>query len=92
MSDGPQVTVEALPPHLAPGTGNGAHRLPALEEGELPPFGEARERLVADFERAYLGELLQRTKGNLSEAARRSGVDRTNLRRLLKAHGLRVGA
>lgn len=37
------------------------------------------------FERAYFSQLLRETSGNVSETAKRSGVDRTNLYRKLKA-------
>jgi len=30
---------------------------------------------------------MNQVKGNVSEASRRSGVDRSNLRRLLRQHG-----
>jgi DNA-binding NtrC family response regulator len=52
------------------------------------PIAEARRRLVTDFERGYLERLLQRVGGNMSEASRRSGLDRANLRRLMHRHGL----
>jgi len=52
------------------------------------PFATARDKLVEDFERRYLADLLTVTGGNLSEAARRSGIDRSNLRRLLHRHSL----
>ncbi len=56
-------------------------------EGTAPvePYRRARER----FERGYLAALLELTKGNISSAARLSGIDRPNLRRLLGRHGLR---
>ena len=41
---------------------------------------EAKER----FEACYLSQLLRETSGNVSETAKRSGVDRTNLYRKLK--------
>ncbi|MDG6778939.1 sigma-54 dependent transcriptional regulator [Thiomicrorhabdus sp. zzn3] len=40
------------------------------------------------FEKAYLSQLLRETGGNVSETAKRSGVDRTNLYRKLKALGI----
>lgn len=40
------------------------------------------------FEAAYLGQLLRETGGNVTETARRSGVERTNLYRKLKTLGL----
>jgi len=52
------------------------------------PFAEAKRRSVAAFEAAYLRELLARCGGNTAEAARQSGLDRSNFRRLLhKARG-----
>ena len=55
------------------------------ELAELP-YGEAKRRLVSLFDESYTGELLRRTGGNTSEAARRAGLDRSNFRRLLKRH------
>ncbi|HHT01027.1 MAG TPA: sigma-54-dependent Fis family transcriptional regulator [Thiomicrospira sp.] len=40
------------------------------------------------FEACYLSQLLRETSGNVSETAKRSGVDRTNLYRKLKALGI----
>lgn len=40
------------------------------------------------FEAAYLSQLLRETGGNVSETAKRSGVDRTNLYRKLKVLGI----
>jgi transcriptional regulator with PAS, ATPase and Fis domain len=52
------------------------------------PFHEAKERLVRAWEQEYLSGLLRRTNGNVSEAARRAGIDRVHLYRLLKKHTL----
>jgi DNA-binding NtrC family response regulator len=51
-------------------------------------FHTAKQVVVDEFERRFLTELLQRTGGNISEAARRSELDRVHLRRLLRKHGL----
>jgi DNA-binding NtrC family response regulator len=53
------------------------------ELAELP-YAEAKRRLVAQFDEAYTGEILRRASGNMSEAARQAGLDRSNFRRLLK--------
>ena len=45
---------------------------------------EAKDKL----EGAYLSQLLRETGGNVSETAKRSGIDRTNLYRKLKALGI----
>jgi DNA-binding NtrC family response regulator len=52
------------------------------------PFSAARTQLLEDFEKRYLDDLLGTTAGNLSEAARRSGIDRSNLRRMLRRHNI----
>lgn len=49
--------------------------LVSIESHDQPlPFREARKR----FERAYFANLLQMTGGNVSEAARLSGLARQN--------------
>jgi two-component system, NtrC family, response regulator GlrR len=53
------------------------------------PIKEARDRVVAWFERRYLEELLQAHDGNVSAAARTAGVDRVHLHRLLSRARLR---
>jgi DNA-binding NtrC family response regulator len=48
------------------------------------PFSHAKRRATEVFEQAYLQALLRRTSGNVSEAARQAGLDRSNFRRVLK--------
>lgn len=64
-----------------------------LIEQSLSPEQHLRQghRLVeakADFERRYLKAALLKCRGNLAAAARCSGMDRSNFRRLLKRYGL----
>jgi DNA-binding NtrC family response regulator len=63
------------------------------EDAALPPGGhdltegsyaEAKDKVVSAFDRAYVEHLLRRVGGNVSEAARLSGMDRSNFRRLMK--------
>lgn len=80
---------------MAPGTGllpsdlpgEGGERETALgprgELGELP-YAQAKERVVEAFDRAYVEDLLERAAGNLSEAARIAGMDRSNWKRLVR--------
>jgi DNA-binding NtrC family response regulator len=51
-------------------------------------YHNARERIVAQFERSYLMWLVSRASGNMSRAARIAGVDRTTLYRLMEKHEL----
>jgi DNA-binding NtrC family response regulator len=48
------------------------------------PYAEAKRRVVASFDETYTTELLRRAGGNMSEASRLAGLDRSNFRRLLK--------
>jgi DNA-binding NtrC family response regulator len=53
------------------------------------PYTEARKALLDDFDRRYASGLLEATGGNVSQAARLAGLDRTNFRRLMKRVGIR---
>ena len=52
-------------------------------------YHSARERVLAEFEQAYLRHVVQQAAGNISDAARFAGVDRTTLYRLMEKHGTR---
>jgi DNA-binding NtrC family response regulator len=53
------------------------------------PFHEAKQELIARFERDYLEDLLLRAGDNISQASRISGIDRKHLYRLLESAGLK---
>jgi len=55
----------------------------------VPRYREARATALQDFERSYLGHLLEASRGNASEAARLAKMDRPFLLKLLRRHGLR---
>jgi DNA-binding NtrC family response regulator len=52
------------------------------------PFHEAKDELVNRFEREYLEDLLRRASGNMTEAAKRAGLERKYLYRLLERVGI----
>jgi transcriptional regulator with GAF, ATPase, and Fis domain len=56
------------------------------------PFKVAKDALIDGFEREYLVALLAWSDNNVSRAARKAGLDRMYLHRLLQKHGLRRGA
>jgi DNA-binding NtrC family response regulator len=62
-----------------------AERTPSLpqEAGDLC-YTEAKKQALAHFNESYIRALMASTGGNLSEAARRSGLDRSNFRRLVR--------
>jgi two-component system, NtrC family, response regulator GlrR len=51
-------------------------------------FREAKALAIAQFERSYLTELLGRTDGNVSMAARMCGQERSRLNKLVRKHRL----
>jgi DNA-binding NtrC family response regulator len=56
----------------------------AAREEELSPYMEAKARVMDGFTRAYVEELLRKTGGNISEAARKSGLERVSLQKILR--------
>jgi hypothetical protein len=52
-------------------------------------YHSAREHVLSEFETAYLRHVVQSARGNISDAARMAGVDRTTLYRLMEKHGTR---
>ncbi|HZS40412.1 MAG TPA: sigma 54-interacting transcriptional regulator, partial [Polyangia bacterium] len=63
------------------------------DSGEIDarvPYPEAKQRVVARFERRYLEELLQLHQGKVAAAARAAGVDRAYLYRLLQRNGIKT--
>jgi two-component system response regulator HydG len=50
------------------------------------PYKNAKQRALEAFEAAYFRALLERTGGNVSQAARQAGLDRSNFRRVLRKH------
>ncbi len=47
-------------------------------------YAEAKHRVLAAFDEAYLAAVLAKCDGNTSDAARRAGLDRSNFRRVLR--------
>ncbi|AWL10853.1 putative transcriptional regulator ycf27 [Saliniradius amylolyticus] len=57
-------------------------------DGALPSFAEARDT----FERRYLADLLRATGGNVTQASRIAGRNRTDFYKLLERHHLNPGS
>jgi DNA-binding NtrC family response regulator len=60
----------------------------ALPVSADEPFHDAKRSWTDRFERAYLEDLLRRSRGNVSEAARLAGLSRQTCYRLMEKHGL----
>ncbi|NIR44983.1 MAG: response regulator [Gammaproteobacteria bacterium] len=52
------------------------------------PYHDARDRILAEFERRYLQWVVNRADGNMSKAARIAAIDRTTIYRLMEKHGV----
>ena len=67
---------------------------PSADDADLlqESYHTGRERVIANFEKRYLTELVRAAEGNMSKAARLAGVDRTTLYRLMERHGMQRDA
>jgi len=90
LRHGDVIGSESLPSQIgvrARGS-NPMHAIPEDDNAELLPLTEAKRRASSSFEHRYLVKVMERSHGSVSEAARLSGLDRTNFRRLLQRHGI----
>ena len=53
------------------------------------PFKAAKQHLITEFERRYIGQLLAAHDGNISQAARAAGIDRMSIHKMLNRLNLR---
>lgn len=63
--------------------------VPATGDAAALPYHDAKARLLDDFERRYLIDLMARHDGVVLHAADEAGLGRNHLARLLKKHGLK---
>ncbi len=57
---------------------------------ERRPFQEAKREVLAHFAKDYFSKLAEEAKGNVSEMARRAGMERAHVRTYLKRHSIDV--
>ena len=58
------------------------------EARAMTAFGEAKRGAIATFERDYFTQLSRTAKGNVSEMARQSGMERHHVRAYLRKYGI----
>jgi transcriptional regulator with GAF, ATPase, and Fis domain len=82
-------------PQLEPADFDLQDEPPAQEASTPRPGGEepqtlkaAKASAVKQFEKSYLAELLRRSEGNVSRAARAAGKERRSFQRLLRKHSV----
>jgi len=89
--DGDQITPEDLPSDLQARLGR-TTRSHSVVAAVDPGTGlkEAKESMVARFERDYLVGLLERHNMNISRVAREAGIDRRHVYRLIKKYEITI--
>lgn len=70
----------------------GLEGAPGGRQEELMPYKDAKEKILNDFTRTYMEELLAKLRGNISEAARQSGLSRVALQKIVKRLGVDVAS
>lgn len=76
---------------LESGAGAEGAALPPPANGEDRPwlgqsYAEAKEHALRSFEKAYVEELMRECGSNISAAARKAGMDRSNFKRVLRKY------
>ena len=83
FSEGEEVLVGHLPARV-----QGQQKESPVPFNEHLSFKDAKEQLLESFEREYIGSVLKRCEGNISRAARESGLHRKSIERLVKKYQL----
>ncbi len=83
FSEGDEIDVPNLPPRF-----QGQEKQAPVPFNEHLSFKDAKEQLLETFEREYLASILKRCEGNISRAARESGLHRKSIERLVKKYQL----
>jgi DNA-binding NtrC family response regulator len=75
------ITHLDLQSHLADSSGSGEYRKDLS-------FKSAKNKWLESFEKKYFTDLMKDSKGNVSRAAQKAGIDRKTIYRIMKKHGL----
>ena len=82
-----ELDLDLLPAEVAGAADGGSSPAPiTFRELTGEALNEAREASVAEVERRFVDELMRRCDGNVSRAARESGIHRSYLQKLLARH------
>jgi transcriptional regulator with GAF, ATPase, and Fis domain len=75
-------------PSITPSTSTVGANLVSFAVDIQTPFKSAKQALVTEFERRYIGALLAEHDGNISAAARAAGIDRMSIHKMLHRLGI----
>ena len=76
---------ETPAPGSPPGIGSGGGSFASMKGRQ---FQDAKREVLTKFERDYFAALAEEAKGNVSEMARRAGMERAHVRAYLRRHGI----
>jgi transcriptional regulator with GAF, ATPase, and Fis domain len=84
LCDGNTIKLEHLPPEILS---------PCIDDARagaaaIHPFHEAKKKVVENFERSYIQQLLSECGGNIHKAAERAGMYERNFHLKLKRYGI----
>jgi DNA-binding NtrC family response regulator len=83
LAGGPEIGLSDLPPSVRAAAG-----APPPDAHGRPSFREAKQRVIERFERQFIGEALERHRGNVSKAAEEMGMYRQHLQLKLSEYGI----
>lgn len=91
LVNGETITARDLPPKIL----GDAFYLGAEDGGESSDlsqfdYQEAKNRALWSFNRNYLANLLRQANGNLSSAASKAGMDRSNFKKIIKKYNVEI--
>jgi len=73
--------------HLRQAEGGRVEGCAPRQAAALAPYKQAKAHVLDEFTRSYLEQVLEKTGGNVSEAARISGIERVSLQKIMKRMG-----
>lgn len=74
------MTLQAVDNHNVPGLPGENHG----DSGEIEQYASARSRVIGEFAENYVKDILSKTGGNISQAAKMAGMSRVALQKILK--------
>ena len=80
FSENNEIRVEDLPQYLYQ---------PSIQPSQIKPGSKTLSEVREDAERRYIEHCLEAANGNVSQAARLLGVERTNLHKKMNALGIK---
>ncbi len=87
MSGGEEVTAAAVGWESAGCVAN-----IAVDDLSAIPYREAKENVLSQFNRRYIREALEKTAGNVTQAARRSRIERQSFQQIMRKYDIRSDA